>query len=64
MNQQQQQQLQRYGLFVYSGVVLILFASLNPAWHVRFEDVRSQEVIIPFVGLGTCSEEMFILSHA
>ena len=50
---QQQQQLQRYGLFVYSEVVLILLASLNPACHVRFEDVRSQEVIISFVGLGT-----------
>ena len=50
---QQQQQLQRYGLFIYSEVVLILLASLNPAWHVRFEDVRSQEVIISFVGLGT-----------
>ena len=45
-----QQKLQRYGPFVYSEVVLILLASLNPAWHVRFEDVRSQEVIISFVG--------------
>ena len=60
---QQQQQLQRYPMFLYSEVVLILWASLSPACHVRFEDVRSQEVIISFVGLGTCSEEMFILSH-
>ena len=51
----------RHGPFVYSEVVLILLASLNPAWHVRFESVRSKEVIIPFVRLGTCSEEMFVL---
>ena len=58
--QQQQQQSQRYGLFVYSEVVLVLLAFLYPAWHVRFQDVRSKEVIIPFVGMGTCSEEISV----